>query len=201
MLKNPKGSPLSHLSALCDCSKFSIFVWYYVFSILIQFLFQYCPIFLNRRFFGTMRLFLICFYRSPLSIFTRNKKNCEHRRLLRVFGTMRHTGDTFRKFFVIFCFFEVFGWANMVFCCFPFSSLMRIHSGIFWHYKFDEILTGVSSWICNFFTFSKLERSAELGRSRLFYYSCFRDFEFYVPNTYRYRESKIAETGTDRYCR
>ena len=42
--------------------------------------------------------FPIYFYRNPLTIFTRNETFWEHRWLLRVFGTMRLTGDFFPQF-------------------------------------------------------------------------------------------------------
>ena len=46
------------------------------------------PNFVLRPFLGTMRLFPICFYRSPLKYY--KKRNAWHRSLLSVFGTVRH---------------------------------------------------------------------------------------------------------------
>ena len=85
-------------------------------------------------------------------IFTRNQR-CEYRGLLRVFGTLRLTGDIFERILWL---------SKMGFCCFKLkkkwlSSLMRIPSGIFWHCKFDEIL------IVSFCIFKKIH----LGCSRL----------------------------------
>ena len=72
------------------------------------------PIFLKKLAFFPRDFFPICFYRHPLSIFTRNERFCEHRGFLRVFGSMRLTGDFILKisekvsdFFLNFYFFNV----------------------------------------------------------------------------------------------
>ena len=97
--------------------------------------------------------FLICFIEAPLSVFTRNQRFCEHRDLLRVFGTVRLSGNIFRKKFVNsflnFSFFERFSveqdgffavsiWGKVVF---------EFYAYPFWYFlycKIDGILTIVS---------------------------------------------------------
>ena len=85
--------------------------------------------------------FYFVFIEAP-SIFTRNETFCEHKALLKVFGTMRLAGDfhqeTFRKIFSsIFCFFKKgLRLRKMGFLLFPvreelFSRFMGIPSGFF----------------------------------------------------------------------
>ena len=113
--------------------------------------------------------FPICFFWNPLSIFTRNETFCEHRGLLRVFGSKRLTGDfikIFRKKIVSSLVFRRF-------CCLQlgekwFSSLMRIPWGIFWHCINDEVLTNVYFCICKKLYFFETWAGADLGRSRRF---------------------------------
>ena len=54
--------------------------------------------YLRTAVFSMRLLFLICSHRSP-SIFTRNETFCEHKALLKVFGTMRLAGDLHQKIF------------------------------------------------------------------------------------------------------
>ena len=56
-------------------------------------------LFFLRPAFFSCDFFPIYFYRNPLSIFTRKETFCEHRGLLRVFGTMQLTGDFIEKIF------------------------------------------------------------------------------------------------------
>ena len=79
------------------------------------------------------------------SIFTRNETFCEHKGLLKVFGTVRFTGDfqlknfsknDFFKFFVFFLmfsvekdgFFDVSSWRRMVFeiYAYPFGYFLAL---------------------------------------------------------------------------
>ena len=109
----------------------------------------------------SMRLFFYFVFIEVLSIFTRNETFCEHKGLLKVFGTMRLTGELHKKFekfqiFLLlnFLFFQkCFRLRKMGFLLFPveeewFSRFMRIPSGIFWRCKIEEILTIISfySW-------------------------------------------------------
>ena len=121
------------------------------------------PIFVSKIGVFSMRLFSNLFSSMPPLIFTRNETFCEHKGLLRVFGTIRLTGDLLPKIsenFLPFLFWQVFG-REYGFLLFPveeklFSSLMRIPSGIFWRCKIDEILTILSFcpwfsvWYCLF---------------------------------------------------
>ena len=88
------------------------------------------------------------------SLFTRNETFCKHKDSLKVFGTVRFTGDLQLKmfskndeFFPIFCFFEKMFSVEKDGCfMFPvkeewFSRSMRIPLGNFWHCIIDEILT------------------------------------------------------------
>ena len=109
------------------------------------------------------------------SIFTRNETFCEHKALLKVFGTMRLAGDlhqkNFRKisksFFPNFLFFLRFtvekdgfsvvsSWRRIVF------EIYGYPFGIFWRCKIDEILTimsfypWLSVWYCSFGFLQKL---------------------------------------------
>ena len=89
------------------------------------------PIFLQR-------LFSNLFSSKSPSIFTRNETLSEHKRLLRVFGTIRLTGDLQKtsenfekKFSIFFYFLKSFRVRDMVFLLFPVGekwllSLMRI---------------------------------------------------------------------------
>ena len=67
------------------------------------------------------------FSSKPPSIFTRNETFSKRKGLLKVFGTMRLTGDLHQKNFSknfekfspsIFCFLKSFPWRKMGFCCF-----------------------------------------------------------------------------------
>ena len=65
--------------------------------------------FLKTAVFSMRLFFLICFHRSP-SIFTRNETFCEHKALLKAFGTMRLAGDLHQKNFPQFSvFLKVYG--------------------------------------------------------------------------------------------
>ena len=96
--------------------------------------------FFKDRCFFYATFFLICFHRSP-SIFTRNETFCEHKALLKVFGTMRLAGDLHQKifekiFFLNFLFFKGLRLRKMGFLLFPvgeelFSRFMGIPSGFF----------------------------------------------------------------------
>ena len=105
-----------------------------------------CPIFVS----FSKTCFLCDFFSNSFSsklpsLFTRNETFCEHKGLLKVFGTVRFTGDLqkffFRKmtkyFFQFSCFFKKsFRLRKMGFLLFPvgeewFSTSMRIPSGIF----------------------------------------------------------------------
>ena len=91
-----------------------------------------------------MRLFFkFVFIKAP-SIFTRNETFCEHKALLKVFGTMRLAGDlhqkNFRKiskiFSLNFLFFKGLRLRKMGFLMFPvgeelFSRFMGFPSGFF----------------------------------------------------------------------
>ena len=74
---------------------------------------DFCSFFRDRCFFYAS-FFLICFHRSPN--FTRNETFCEHKALLKVFGTMRLAGDLHQKNFSKNS--EKFFSQFSVFCCF-----------------------------------------------------------------------------------
>ena len=86
MFKNPKGSP------------FHIFWHWGIFpnGFCIEFRFpqhatsEFC--FLRPTFFQFI------FYQNPLSIFTRNETVCEHRGILKAFGSMRLNRDFIKKY-------------------------------------------------------------------------------------------------------
>ena len=92
------------------------------------------------------------FSSKPPSIFTRNETFCEHKGLLKVFGTMRLTRNQFlfrkisKKNSSIFLFFERFSvendeffavssWGRMVF------EIYAYPFGYFWRCEVDEIVT------------------------------------------------------------
>ena len=113
-------SPLLQFSALWDFWKWITFVLNVGFlrPNTLYPIFVFCK---DRCFFFLSNLFPS----KPPSIFTRNETFCEHKRLLKVFGTMRLTGDqkffskNFEKKFPQFSnFWKVFGWKWWVFCCF-----------------------------------------------------------------------------------
>ena len=111
---------------------------------------DFCFFFKDRCFYASF--FLICFHRSSPQFLLETKrfasiKNCSR------FSALRFTGDlqlkNFSKndfFFNFLFFFKCFRLRKMGFLLFPveeewFSRYMRIHSGIFWRCKIDEILT------------------------------------------------------------
>ena len=83
-------------------------------------IFDFCFFCKDRCFFFLSNLFSS----NTTSIFTRNETFCEDKRPLKVFGTMRLTGDQFfsknlKKIFLNFLFFERFSVENDgFFCCF-----------------------------------------------------------------------------------
>ena len=90
----------------------------------------------------SMRLFFYFVFIEAPSIFTRNETFCEHKALLKVFGTMRLAGDLHQKnlrknFFLNFLFFfKGLRLRKMGFLLFPvgeelFSRFMGIPSGFF----------------------------------------------------------------------
>ena len=100
MLKNLKGPPftLFGIVRFFKMNNCCLKIWFSqaLHAISDLFFFQRLVFFL-RDFFP---FFLICFHQSPPSIFTRNETFCEHKGLLKVFGTMLLAGDLQKKFFV-----------------------------------------------------------------------------------------------------
>ena len=102
----------------------------------------------------SMRLFFYFVFIEAPSISTRNETFFEHKGLLKVFGTLRLTGDLRQKNFReisknLFSVFMKCFRLRKIFLLFPvgeewFSRFMRIPSGIFWRCKIDEILTIMS---------------------------------------------------------
>ena len=68
--------------------------------------------------------FIICFYRSPLSIFTRNQKFCEHRGLLKISALYQEIffEKSSKIFFNFSFFFRFSAEQDGVFCCFPLAK-------------------------------------------------------------------------------
>ena len=114
-LMSPKGPHFT----FCTMRPFKILI----FRPILSFLNTYPPKFFSliSEFFKTGVFSVLCdfffkfvFYQSPPSILTRNQRFCEHRGLLRVFGTVRLTGDIFGFFSQFFVFWEIFGWAKNI---------------------------------------------------------------------------------------